>query len=110
MATFVFIGLSGKRYTYSIVPANEAMHLPLQAGNYLFASGDAVTPIPVFINQAASIRKSFLDLNFWPIAQRVHYATLLYLHVDLEQNLAAREAEQMDLIAAYSPPMNSTGA
>jgi hypothetical protein len=47
-----------------------------------------------------------MDSGFWCVAQGVHDATLIYLHIDLEGDQRTRLAEQLDLIAANHPPMN----
>jgi hypothetical protein len=45
MASYSFEGVSGKRYSYFLV-SGEILLLLDGAGNYIFASGNAVYPVP----------------------------------------------------------------
>ena len=78
--------------------------LPRQAGNFIFASGDTNNPVPVFIEEAGSVRASALDR--WPTAQETYGATLIYLHIDPVGDSANRQSEKNDLVEAYQPAMN----
>jgi len=104
MPSATFTGVSGKNYTYLLV--SDDILLSLQAGNFIFASGDATHPVPVFIGAVEAHTVSGL----WDIAKNVYGATLLYLHVeDPNKYQGARLYEQADLIEAYRPPMNVPG-
>jgi len=111
MPSGTFTGVSGKNYTYLLV--SDDILLPLQAGNFIFASGDAAHPVPVFIGAVESVRndiKAHTVSGLWDIAKDVYGATLLYLHVeDPNTYQGTRLYEQADLIEAYRPPMNVPG-
>ncbi len=110
MSTYKFKGASSNGYVYSLTPIIEAGRLPLQAGNYILATGNAANPVPIFISAAESIRDDVLEKKasgLWNVAQTVHSATLLYFHVDLEKDGPRRQAEQDDLCLHYEPPLNT---
>jgi hypothetical protein len=68
-----------------------------------------VYPVPVLIGVAESIRKDVerhLASGLWKVAENVHGATLLYLHVDPKLDQKARTLERRDLVFAYHPPLN----
>jgi len=62
MPSATFTGVSGKNYTYWLV--SDDILLSLQAGNFIFASGDATHPVPVFIGAVEAHTVSGL----WDIA------------------------------------------
>ncbi|MGO9389246.1 hypothetical protein [Rhodoblastus sp.] len=110
MSTFNFKGASSNAYVYRLTPVIEFDRLPLQAGNYILASGNAANPVPIFIAAAENIRNDVSEQmasGLWNLAQTVHNATLLYFHVDLGMNGARRQAELDDLCLYYAPPMNT---
>ena len=102
----VFEGLSRRRYSYALCDDNNLALLPKQAGNYIFARADLT---PVHISCAHNLRDAIVKSNFWAIAQSVHGANRLYIHVDPHLDERARNLEMMDLIDAYDPPMNARG-
>ena len=92
------------------MPPNDLAGLPRQAGNYIFAAGTAADPIPVFVEEAASVRASALDLQRWETAQNVHGACLIYLRIELGADQTMRKEEKKDIVAAYQPVMNVLAA
>jgi len=105
MPGFSFTGFSRKNYTYHLTDLAIAAPLPLQGGNYIFATGVAINPIPVFVEAADSIRKSLSDNGQmrW-YAENVLNARLFYFRPNPDAR--ARAAEKADLIMAYKPQMN----
>jgi hypothetical protein len=55
MSTIKFQGFTGQGYTYALTPATELLRLPEQSGNYIFASGSAADPKPIFVEEAARL-------------------------------------------------------
>ncbi len=112
MTDFKFYGTSRKSYTYMLV-VPETKNVSRQPGNFIFAKGDAITPIPILVGKADNLREYlqelFLPGGLWDTARNVYEAKLLYIHVDQERDPAKRQTEQMDLEVAYRPVMNSSG-
>jgi hypothetical protein len=111
VASYSFEGVSGKRYAYFLV-SGEIQLLLEGAGNYIFASGNAVYPVPVLIGAAERVRSDVEGhgaSGLWKVAEKVHGASLLYLHVDPKVDQKARNLEQRDLVFAYHPPLNASG-
>ena len=105
MTTFLFQGLSGKGYLYSLVPWHDPSALTRQRGTYLFAKGSADAPTPVFIKEANNLRAAVADaLVPRDTAQSVHGADLLFIRI--EPDPERRQQERLDLVAAYQPVMN----
>jgi hypothetical protein len=62
----------------------------------------------VIIGVAQGIRKDIEDhaaSGLWKVAEKIHGATLLYLHVDPKMDQKSRQLEQRDLVFAYHPPL-----
>jgi hypothetical protein len=110
MASYSFEGVSGKRYTYFLV-SDEIPLLLEGPANYIFASGNAVYPVPVLIGAPEGIRRDVeghVASGLWKVAEKVHGATLLYLHVDPKLDEKARKLERRDLVFAYHPALNAS--
>jgi hypothetical protein len=103
MAGRTYQGASGRNYAYGIFSTADLNNLPLQAGNYIFATADGTA---IYIEAANSVRKSVVESDFWDHAQDVHGASFLLVHFDHESGEPQRHAEKMDLIDAHHPPMN----
>lgn len=101
VTTFLFQGLSGKGYLYSLAPWHDPSALTLQRGTYLFAKGSADAPTPVFIDEAnnlrAAVAQALVPRN---MAQSIHGADLLFIHIEPDPE------ERLDLVAGYQPVMN----
>jgi hypothetical protein len=105
VTTFLFHGLSGQRYLYSLMPWHDASTLTREGGTFLFAKGSADASTPVFVAAANDIRAAIAKaLGPRDTAQSVHGADLLFIHI--EQDPERRHRETMDLVAAYQPVMN----
>ena len=105
MAGYSFRGASNKKYAFALLDITEAWQAPRQAAVYIFASGTAVDPFPVFITETPNLRKALNDRSLWDAAQEAYGATLLYFRCEPKSDAAARKAEADDLIARYRPPM-----
>jgi hypothetical protein len=109
MASFVFQGTSGVDYTYLLLPLDPVTLLPLQAGNYILATGSATHPRVVLVDCAEGIRKAIqteMVSKHWATATDIYGVTLLYVHIDPSGDGMSRLKEKIDLIDAYHPPMN----
>src|ERR1700730_6489489 len=109
MTTFKFRGASSNTYSYSLSPRTDFGRLPLQSGNYIFASGNAANPNPLFISFTDNIHQDVAEnvaSGVWDIAQEVYNATLCYFHVDRQKDRRKRQAEQEDLFLYYKSPLN----
>jgi hypothetical protein len=103
MSTFKFQGASGQSYIYMLTPSSELHRLPEQAGNYIFAVGNAADPVPIFAEEASRLRDS--ATSQWIKAQEEYGASLIYFRAAGEDQ-ATRRAEKADLVKEYEPTMN----
>jgi hypothetical protein len=86
------------------LPLTELGGLPLQAACCIFAAGSAANPLPVFIAEVPNVWNEVIAIEARDTTPSDFGATLLYYH--FETDSAARQAEVLDLILAYNPPMN----
>jgi hypothetical protein len=107
MLRYSFRGASGKLYSYAHIQNGALSVLPADAGNYIFAFGTIANPVPVFIGEAESIQRAFLDSEHWRRAQEISADTLFFLHLDFGSDEKSRREEQADLVVAYDPPLNA---
>jgi len=100
-----FEGRSGRYYSYALVgtKAADCLLLPWQGGCYIFAK-NATAPIPVNVGECHSFRGSLGNAQLWGAAQSQHDANLLYIHAMGDER--TRQAELIDLVSKYDPPMN----
>ncbi len=96
-------GKAGRFYTYQIykLPHNFKA-LP---GNYIFAKETRPTRwIPIYIGESTDLSEPFDQHHAMPCIQE-YLATHIHAHANIE-GLAARQAEEQDLIARWEPPCN----
>jgi excinuclease UvrABC nuclease subunit len=96
-------GASGYRYKYWIVPINAV--LKDAPGNYIYAKETSPGQWKaLYVGQTSSLRHRLASHEKELSATR-RGATHIHVHLS-SQNAAARESEEADLIAHYSPPLN----
>jgi hypothetical protein len=110
IAGFIFQGSSGRGYTYHLFPLPvDVDRLPLQAANYLFAIGTGTIPAPIWIECGDSLRiaiQNHMTSKHWGTATDVYGIRFLCANFDSSENPQAREAQKIDLIDRYAPPVN----
>jgi hypothetical protein len=108
MPDFHFQGTSGKTYKYFLAP-EDVTTMQRQAGNYILAKGHVRNPIPVFIECTNGLRARIAEQmasDTWKIASDPYGFTLLYIHPDGDTVRSTRQAEYLDILDFYHPPMN----
>jgi len=107
---YIYLGASGRKYSYRLFDAEDFHLLPLPGGTYIFALND-ISRTPVFIEAANSVRASVLrmDMEYWKLAKTVYGAELVFIHIDPELRAHDRDMEKWDLIVASRPAMNTPG-
>ena len=104
MPVYPFEGNSGQEYRFMLMPWANLTHLTGQAGIYIFAIGNVLQPIPVFIGEARRINDAVKGSETKRIAQDVYGAKFLYVHYSLEEG--PRDAAYIDLVIRYKPDLN----
>jgi excinuclease UvrABC nuclease subunit len=96
-------GASDQRYKYWILPINA--ELKDAPGNYIYAKETSPGRWKaLYIGQTSSLRHRLASHEKELLATR-QGATHIHVHLS-SQNVGARESEEADLIANYSPPLN----
>ncbi len=108
MTAIPFQGISGKTYTFALVPEVIEL-LPMQAGMYILAAGSAIQPIPLYIEKTAGLRNRIREQSLsrtWQIAKDPFGYTHLYIHPDGSLTEEERENEFLDILSFHEFPMN----
>jgi hypothetical protein len=93
-------GSSGRNYRFRIWP-DDAAHIPI-AGNYAFLRVRPGGYDVLFLGQTNDLSGA---RSRWPLAQRKG-ATHLYTRLNVSGSV--RRTEHEDLMASYSPPLNTS--
>jgi len=96
-----FVGASGAVYRYF---ERDGERLSPSGGNFIFASEAANGLTVIYVGEAENLM-NLADVR-WPEAKTRYGAT--HAFVRLNVTASVRRRERADLIAAYSPPMNTT--
>ena len=109
MPGHTYTGASKRHYPYLLVDSNHLDLLPMQGGNYIFASNDLYRS-PIFVDASSDVRSAVLrnGMEFWKVARAIHGAALVLIHIDHRLDANDLETERRDLIEAYRPVMNPT--
>lgn len=103
--TCIWIGASGKHYSYSVYPL-PASFKPNQSGNYIYVKVDGQNQWhPVYIGQGDLHDRA--STHHQADCLRLKHAT--HFHCHTTQSERDRLAEESDLLAGYSQAYQPTG-
>ena len=95
-------GSSGQKYTYEVYPIGTNFR-PVP-GNYIFARYAPGEWFPIYIGETSDLSQRFDNHHAMPCIKR-NGATHIHVHEN-NSGVAARRAEESDLIRRWNPPCN----